>query len=155
MLEALAALESLCCGLSALRMSAAQKEQLALLHAQAQRCAACGDQASYLGLNQQFHRLISGAAQNQVLQTLLEGLRERLAPFGAALKAVEQRLQISLAEHQAILQAVQAGDAPAAERAMRQHTARLSAQVMAVLRQQQALSEPAPLVAGPEEETQA
>ncbi|MDC8785249.1 GntR family transcriptional regulator [Roseateles koreensis] len=137
MLEAMVELDALCCRISAERMSAVQKKQLAMVQAQSEECVARGDEVGYLGLNHQFHQLISAGAQNHTLTEMLSKLRERLAPFRAAQTKVERRLAVSHDEHQAILAAIQSGDAEAAYEAMRNHTARLSINVLDLLRQQQ------------------
>ncbi|RQO62548.1 GntR family transcriptional regulator [Paucibacter sp. KBW04] len=137
MLEAMVELDALCCRISAERMSAVQKKQLAMVQQQSEDCVARGDEAGYLQLNHQFHQLISAGAQNRSLTGILDKLREQLAPFRAAQTKVERRLKVSHEEHQAILAAILAGDAEGSYEAMRNHTARLSINVLDLLRQQQ------------------
>lgn len=139
MLEAMVELDALCCRISAERMSAVQKKQLAMVQQQSEDCVARGDEAGYLQLNHQFHQLISAGAQNRSLTGILDKLREQLAPFRAAQTKVERRLKVSHEEHQAILAAILAGDAEGSYEAMRNHTARLSINVLDLLRQQQAV----------------
>lgn len=144
MLEAMVELEALCCRISAERMSAVQKKQLQMLQQQSEDCVARGDEAGYLELNHQFHQLIGAGAQNRTLTGVLDSLRERLAPFRAAQRKVERRLSVSHDEHQAVIAAIVASNAEASYEAMRNHTARLSINVLELLREQQAGEAAAP-----------
>jgi DNA-binding GntR family transcriptional regulator len=148
MLEAMVELDALCCRISAERMSAVHKKQLQMIHQQSDDCVARGDDAGYLQLNHQFHQLISAGAQNRTLAGMLSSLRERLAPFRAAQAHVERRLPVSNDEHEAILKAILSSDPEASYEAMRNHTARLSINVLELLKQQQGMGaaahEPAP-----------
>jgi len=144
MLEAMVELDALCCRISAERMSAVQKKQLQMVQQQSEDCVARGDEAGYLQLNHQFHQLICAGAQNRSLAAMLSNLRERLAPFRAAQTHVERRLPVSNDEHQAILKAILASDAEASYEAMRNHTARLSINVLDLLKTQQAGAKAAP-----------
>lgn len=144
MLEAMVELDALCCRISAERMSAVQKKQLQMVQQQSEDCVARGDEAGYLQLNHQFHQLICAGAQNRSLAAMLSNLRERLAPFRAAQTHVERRLPVSNDEHQAILKAILASDAEASYEAMRNHTARLSINVLDLLKAQQAGAKAAP-----------
>ncbi|TDP72562.1 GntR family transcriptional regulator [Roseateles toxinivorans] len=137
MLEAMVELEALACRISAERMSAVQKKQLQMLQQQSEDCVARGDEAGYLELNHQFHQLLSIGAQNRTLTGILDSLRDRLAPFRAAQKKVERRLTVSHDEHQAIIEAILSANPERSYEAMRNHTARLSINVLELLRQQQ------------------
>ena len=137
MLEAMVELEALCCRISAERMSAVQKKQLQMLQQQSEDCVDRGDEAGYLELNHQFHQLLSTGAQNRTLTGILDSLRDRLAPFRAAQKKVERRLTVSHDEHQAIIEAILSANPERSYEAMRNHTARLSINVLDLLRQQQ------------------
>jgi DNA-binding GntR family transcriptional regulator len=143
MLEAMVELEALCCRISAERMSAVQKKQLQMIQQQSEDCVARGDEAGYLELNHQFHQLLSVGAQNRTLTGALDSLRERLAPFRAAQKKVERRLSVSHDEHQAIIAAILSASPERSYEAMRNHTARLSINVLELLRQQQQQQEEA------------
>ncbi|MEL4179272.1 GntR family transcriptional regulator [Roseateles sp. PN1] len=149
MLEAMVELDALCCRISAERMSAVQKKQLQMVQQQSEDCVARGDEAGYLQLNHQFHQLICAGAQNRSLAAMLSNLRERLAPFRAAQTHVERRLPVSNDEHQAILKAILASDAEASYEAMRNHTARLSINVLDLLKTQQAGAKGAPAAKAP------
>nr|WP_295082555.1 GntR family transcriptional regulator [uncultured Roseateles sp.] len=149
MLEAMVELDALCCRISAERMSAVQKKQLQMVQQQSEDCVARGDEAGYLQLNHQFHQLICAGAQNRSLAGMLSNLRERLAPFRAAQTHVERRLPVSNDEHQAILKAILASDAEASYEAMRNHTARLSINVLDLLKTQQAGAKAAPAAKAP------
>jgi GntR family transcriptional repressor for pyruvate dehydrogenase complex len=68
-----------------------------------------------------FHAALMEAAGNKTLQELVSSLGEQLIPERAAVADLEGRAALSLAEHCAIYQAVQAGDAQAASLAMQHH----------------------------------
>jgi len=61
-------------------------------------------------------------------------MRERLATFRQAQSDVENRLELSHREHTAIVGAILAGNAESAFNAMREHDARLSTNVIRIIR---------------------
>jgi DNA-binding GntR family transcriptional regulator len=121
-------------------MTTMERKELELLHEQAARQAAAGDHVGYLETNGQFHSAIARGTHNAVLVSMLEELRERLAPFRRTQSDVERRLAVSHAEHDAIARAIARADPEAAFIAMRDHNARLSTNVLRIIRSR----EPAP-----------
>jgi DNA-binding GntR family transcriptional regulator len=84
-------------------------------------CAARDDREAYLQANYEFHDLIVRMSGNPFIQdhldrTLTMPLRSQAARF-----ASEDSVQRSHIEHQAVIDAILAGDPIAAERAMRRH----------------------------------
>jgi DNA-binding FadR family transcriptional regulator len=68
-----------------------------------------------------FHRAIIGAAGNRPLARMAEPVHRALSTTFATLARPEARFERSLPEHARILDAISAGDAPAARLAMREH----------------------------------
>jgi DNA-binding GntR family transcriptional regulator len=124
LVEALAELEAACTGLAAQRMDPAAREALQ----QAQRAgaahAAAADRAGYAEANECFHGLIWAASANPVLVGQLAMVRKRLAAFRRRVLDQPGRLPVASAEHAQIVQAVLAGRAEEAARAMRSHVLR-------------------------------
>ncbi|GAB3627103.1 GntR family transcriptional regulator [Pandoraea terrae] len=139
MLEAMCELEALCCRLSAQRMSVVEKKQLEALQRQMNECVERGDAAGYLPLNHEFHDAITKGSQSKTLATIVDGQRQRLAAFRSAQPDGERRFAAAIDEHNQIVAAILRSDPEEAYRAMRDHTARLSIQVLARLRQQRSL----------------
>lgn len=134
MLDAECELEALCARLAAQRMSAMEKKRLEHLHQESAEHVARGDELGYLGLNQQFHDLISAGTHNRTVARAVRGLRDRLAPFRQAQTGVERRLAVSHEEHGAIVRAILDADPDAAYEAMRNHNARLGSFVLERIR---------------------
>ncbi len=81
----------------------------------------------------EFHYAIALAAGNSVVRKLLDVLMGLLRETRARSLQVEGRLQRSLAGHRRVLDAIERRDAPAAERAVRQHLEEIEAMVMKTL----------------------
>ncbi|MFC0385213.1 GntR family transcriptional regulator [Muricoccus vinaceus] len=79
------------------------------------------DPAALAGTNRLFHRQICLSARNGFLNTMLENLRLSLALLAGTTLAVPNRGSESVREHAAIVAAIEARDAAAAEAAARRH----------------------------------
>jgi len=115
----LALLESDAASTVALQASPAQREQLAQLHARL--ASQVRRRTAFFATNEQFHMTLLQMAGNRwALQTVLD-LRKvmKLNRHHSLFK--RGRLAESLAEHQAIMQAITAGDGVAAAALMRSH----------------------------------
>jgi DNA-binding GntR family transcriptional regulator len=138
LLEAQCELEALVARRAAESMTPMERKELELLHQQGALQAESGDQAGYLETNDQFHATIARGTHNAVLITMLGDLRDRLAPFRRAQTYVD-RLAVSHDEHDAIVRAIFAGDPEAAFIAMRDHDARLSNNVLRMIRSRESV----------------
>jgi DNA-binding GntR family transcriptional regulator len=121
MFEAMAELEASCGHLAALRITAAS---LANLRAANDRCriaAEADDADRYYRENEQFHQIIYAAAENGYLQDQATRLQRRLKPFRRLQLHARGRIKQSMAEHEAILAALAAGESEVAARALRDH----------------------------------
>ncbi len=117
----LALLESDAAGVVAARATPAQVGELQALHAEL--AAATGDRDRFFALNERFHMRLLEMASNRWRNQMVADLRKvmKLNRHNSLLK--HGRIEDSLHEHAAILQAIAAGDAAAAEQATRAHFA--------------------------------
>lgn len=121
MFEVMAELEGMCGRLAARRITPLE---LSLLEQALTRCdtaARGGDPDEYYYENEGFHRAIYAASHNHFLADEANQLKQRLKPYRRLQLQVRHRLHTSLAEHQAIFNAIQAGDASKAEQQLREH----------------------------------
>lgn len=84
-----------------------------------------GEYDRYSATNKRFHQLIYEASGNKTLPELITSLQQRLIRLQLRAILIPGRTEKSLAEHEAIFQALQAQDAAAAERAARAHLSSL------------------------------
>ena len=127
MYEALEEFESLCARLSAERMTAVERKQLARLHEESKLCMEQQDLARFAELNDQFHQAIYRGSRNKTLAKTIETLRLRLTPFRQPwLFRERNRIETSYNEHARLTEAIQAGDPVRAFEAMRHHTSNTS-----------------------------
>ena len=114
-IECWAATTSLTAGLAPIEaMSAVLEQQRAIVER--------GDAKEFIELDSQFHALLVEAGGNSVLGRLYDNLRAKHVLLGVvALQRSATRRQDVLAEHQAIVDALAAGDPAAAEKAILSH----------------------------------
>lgn len=120
---AMAEIEATCARLSAVGMTQVERRRLQALHEAMGELVGHGDYVRYSEANQQFHGLIYAGAHNAVLAEFALGLRRRLSPYRRAQFRTEGRLARSFAEHDAVVTAVIAANAPDAHAAMLHHVA--------------------------------
>ena len=121
MFETMAELEATCGRLAALRMTPGERKEFAALHAHLSKIMSAGDVERYIALNRTFHDLIYQGARNDVLVGLSRSIRLRAAPYRRVQFNNLERLAASHAEHGAIVEAIQQGDAQAAADALYRH----------------------------------
>jgi DNA-binding GntR family transcriptional regulator len=123
MFEVMAELEAMCGRLAARQ---AGESNLTRLHEALDRCDdACaeGDTDRYYRDNELFHLLLYEASGNSFLAAEAVRLQRRLKPFRRLQLRVRNRMKQSMAEHRAVVAAVEAGDADAAGELLRRHVA--------------------------------
>jgi DNA-binding GntR family transcriptional regulator len=140
LLEANCELEALCARRAADSMTVIERKELELIHIESEQYVATGQHIEYLAVNARFHRLFRGGIHNPVLSDILRTLQDHLTPFRQAQGDVDNRLELSHMEHEAIVTAVLASDPEAAYVAMRNHNARLSLHVLQLLKSRMPLS---------------
>ncbi|MDD2547586.1 MAG: GntR family transcriptional regulator [Burkholderiaceae bacterium] len=97
---------------------------LEVLHQRLQQQAAAGHITAYYETNHAIHEAFITLADNRWLSQVIADLRKILRLARLQQLQVPGRLEKSLDEHLAVFAALQAGDGPAAEEAMRTHLLR-------------------------------
>jgi DNA-binding GntR family transcriptional regulator len=120
-LEARAALESLAAGYAALRRTDAEVRELKGLVADMERLHKAGELLSMSERNATMHRRILEISGHDVARDICSRLHSQLVRFQFRTILAPGRSPRSLSEHQAIVEAISAGDRKGAERAMRRH----------------------------------
>jgi DNA-binding GntR family transcriptional regulator len=101
--------------------SAAERDELQEIGARMRAAVATSSFEEYSGLNRLLHRRIREIARHDVAAEVIENLRNRAAVFDIRLAVVPGRAGRSVVEHQAIIDAICAGDAAGAGRAVKEH----------------------------------
>jgi DNA-binding GntR family transcriptional regulator len=118
---AMAEMEATCARLSAMSMTPIERRRLQARHEAMLPLVRAGDRTGYADANNGFHSAIYAGAHNRTIAEFTTGLRRRLAPFRRAQFRMEGRLMRSSQEHEAVVRAILAGDAPGAHAAMLHH----------------------------------
>ena len=100
----------------------AAPEEIAVLRGMVEADRALADRPRELAqANKRFHRQMHRASHNRYLNQMLQGMRRSLALLSTTSLSVPRRGAASIAEHDAIIRAIEARDEGTAEAAMRQH----------------------------------
>lgn len=121
--QARAALETLIAGEAARNADEVQRVALAGIGKEMADAVAADDRAAYSVLNGALHRFLREISGHRVAAQLVVHLRNRGAQHRYRLATLPGRAEESLAQHQAIIDAVVAGDSAAASEAMAAHLA--------------------------------
>jgi DNA-binding GntR family transcriptional regulator len=119
--EARAALESLVARRAAERATEADRKELRALVDQMTEAVERDDRAGYSRLNRTLHAALPRIARHRVAADLIANLRNRAVHHQFQLAVMPGRAAESLGQHRDIVDAVVAGDGPAADRAMHAH----------------------------------
>jgi len=119
--DVMAELEGLCARLAARRITVDGIERLEDTQKRLRQAAAERDFKLFYAINHEFHELIYDASANEYLANQTRTLRNRLSPFRKHVTAPPGRMAASIADHQAVIDAILAGDGEAAGKAMRDH----------------------------------
>ncbi|MGO9741554.1 MAG: GntR family transcriptional regulator [Roseiarcus sp.] len=106
---------------AARRLSDRGREELADNLSRAAEAARAGDRPAFYALDVGFHALITQGLTLPLSAELLDGLREFLERVRRMLMTPPGRMQQTLAEHAAIVEAIERGDAARARAAMEAH----------------------------------
>lgn len=115
------ALEGLCAAKAATRLTDEDRDQLRGIGSAMQEAVRSGDLLGYSELNRQLHALIRGLGGQSTAQAVLERLRGQNVRHQFRLALHPGRAAVSLPQHLEIIDALCAGDAEAAEAAVRRH----------------------------------
>jgi DNA-binding GntR family transcriptional regulator len=123
MWEVMTSLEGLCAELAARRMNDAERDALRVVHETSRSAAANGDVDGYDRCNRLFHEGIYVGCRNEYLATHVRDIRGRLRVYRRYPFQRAGGMERSHDGHEAVLQALVAGDGAAAGAAMREHVA--------------------------------
>ena len=115
------ALEGLCAAKAAERLTENDRDRLRGIGEAMRAAVASGDLLGYSELNRRFHGLVLALSGHGTAGAILERLRGQNVRHQFQLAMHPGRLAVSLPQHLEIIEALCAGDAEAAEAAMRRH----------------------------------
>lgn len=121
MFEVMAELEAACGRLASQRITKAGEAALRRALDACDAAARSGDLEAYYIENETFHAEIYAAADNSFLEAQSLSLRNRLKPFRRHQLQARGRVEQSLAEHRAVVEAIERGDGEAAASELRAH----------------------------------
>ncbi|MFS8201678.1 GntR family transcriptional regulator [Streptomyces sp. CWNU-52B] len=119
--ECRASLEALCARRAAAHATPEQRDRLLGIGTAMREAVASHDLDQYSALNRRLHELVAEASGQAVATNLLERLNGQMVRYQFRLALRPGRPTRSLPQHLAIIDAVAAGDATAAEAAARAH----------------------------------
>lgn len=123
MFEVMAELEATCGRLAAMRISDTALEDLRDANAKCQAAVEAQDSDGYYAENERFHRIIYQQSGNRFLEQETAKLHKRLKPFRRQQLRLRGRMAQSMAEHEAIVEALEQASAEQAGQALRAHVA--------------------------------
>ncbi|WP_135506954.1 GntR family transcriptional regulator [Roseovarius aestuariivivens] len=123
MFEVMAELEAVCARFAALRISDAALLELRDANAKCLAAVEARDADAYYFENERFHKTIYRESGNAFLEEETLRLHRRLKPFRRQQLRFRGRLTQSMAEHEAVVDALEAGDAGTAAARLREHVA--------------------------------
>lgn len=121
MFEVMAEIEGLCARLAARRMTAAELERLKALHVACNEPRTKGEPDEYYDLNLAFHDAIFEGSHNSFLVEQARYMRARTQPFRRLQLHRMGRMDRSFEEHNAVVEAILAGDEARAEALLKAH----------------------------------
>ena len=121
MFEVMAELEAMCARLAARRITDEEQADLVAAHHACELARDTGSADGYFVENEAFHQVIYGAAHNAFLAEQALQLQRRLRPYRRLQLRIRNRVGTSFAEHQAIVDALVAGDGDKAAQVLRDH----------------------------------
>jgi DNA-binding GntR family transcriptional regulator len=123
MFEVMAELEAACTRLAAMRITDDALAKLREANANCQRALEQRDADGYYRENERFHAILYRQSGNSFLEQECKRLHRRLTPFRRLQLRLRGRLKQSMSEHEAIVAALERGDATTAAEAVRGHVA--------------------------------
>lgn len=123
MFETMAEIEAVCARLAAMRISDTALDELSTINGLCQQAIDAEDVDRYYLENERFHQTIYDETNNSFLAREARRLQHRLKPYRRIQLRLRGRVAQSLAEHEAIVKALKAGDSAGAADAIRGHVA--------------------------------
>lgn len=121
MFQVMAELEGLSARLAARRITPEERDALRKAHSLCQQRQEELDHEGFFEANNEFHDIIFIAARSQFLLDEARSLRRRVNPYRHYLTYQPGRMQKSVAEHEAIIRAIESGNGEEAHCVMRVH----------------------------------
>lgn len=121
MFQVMAELEGLSARLASRRMDEADRAALRKIHDKLVDVARTGDIDTFYEVNVAFHEVILVASRNAFLIEQTRQLRNRADIYRRRVTYVPNRLPDTIVEHEAVMNAILAGDGDTAHRLMRDH----------------------------------
>lgn len=121
MFEVMAELEGMCGRLCARRITLEERADLMASLEACRVAAASGESDDYYYKNEQFHDVIYRSCHNGFLIEQVQQLRTRLKPYRRVQLRVPRRIRDSFEEHEAIVDAILAGDEARVETCLKNH----------------------------------
>lgn len=121
MFEVMAELEAMCARLASRRITDEELTALEAAHEACRGAAETRDTDAYFYANERFHYALYTASHNTFLFEQAAALQRKLRPYRRLQLRVRNRLSGSFEEHQAILDALRAGDTERAVSSVRNH----------------------------------
>ncbi|CUH67347.1 putative HTH-type transcriptional regulator YdfH [Thalassovita gelatinovora] len=123
MFEVMAELEAVCGRLAARRISAQALENLREANTKCRIAVDTNDVDTYYAENEKFHKIIYKQSGNSFLEQEASKLHKRLKPFRRQQLRLRGRMEQSMAEHEAIVEALILDDTEKAANTLRGHVA--------------------------------
>jgi DNA-binding GntR family transcriptional regulator len=123
MFEVMAELEATCARLAASRISDDALDKMRVANRKCQAAIDAKQPDAYYAENEVFHHILYSQSGNRFLRDETMRLADRLRPFRRQQLRLRGRMDQSMAEHEAIVVALEKGDADAAAQQLRSHVA--------------------------------
>ncbi len=123
MFEVMAELEAACARLAASRISDEALDEMRAANARCLDALEARDADGYYHENERFHAILYRQSGNSFLEAECKRLHRRLTPFRRLQLRFRGRLSQSMAEHEAVVAALEAGDAVRSADQIRAHVA--------------------------------
>ena len=123
MFEVMAGMEAICARLAARRISDRALAEMRNVNARCQQAVQAGDTDLYYRENESFHHMLYRQSGNGFLEQECLRLHRRLKPFRRLQLRLRGRLGQSMAEHEAVVDALADGDEARAAEAIHAHVA--------------------------------
>lgn len=123
MFEVMAELEAACARLAASRITDGALDEMRASNARCKAALEARDADGYYHENERFHAILYRQSGNAYLEQECRRLHRRLTPFRRLQLRLRGRLAQSMAEHEAVVAALEQADASAASDAIRSHVA--------------------------------
>jgi DNA-binding GntR family transcriptional regulator len=136
--ELMGEFEAACARFAARRMTEEDRARLLAAHDHCRAARDAADVDAYYHANADFHEAIYLASRNRALSGEARTLQRRLHPYRRLQLRSRGRVNISFAEHEAILAALFAGDGALAAERLREHVVVQGERFMALLAEIQA-----------------